>query len=222
MAKYIREGDRAEISFRDREGDGHRKLTTMVEAFMADKGEVLVLMPMFAGTMIKLPLSRDYSVRFYSQSSIMVYDAKIVEHPIIDGIHLTKLRLESEGEKIQLRDYYRISTVINFNFTIAGAEVDPIKGPKFYRGVTKDISGGGMSFISDKDIKDGTEVYANLMLEDEYMVILVSVMGKQVMHNAAFKYLYRCKFLAMPDMEQEKILQYINKEQLKTISRTKG
>ena len=222
MIKRIGTGDRVEIGFKDVKGE-RRRLATVVEAVLTN-AEVLILMPIADGKMIRLPTEGSFEARFYTGSSVFVYDVSVLEYPVIDGIFLTKLRLNSLGERIQLRDYYRINSSLSFSFSIAREEFDEDEEAEplvQYDAMTKDFSGGGMSFITDEELPAGTEVCANFLLDGEYIVVLGKVMGYQETQNLPYKYQYRCKFLGVPDMEQEKIIQFINNQQYKSISKVR-
>ena len=217
MVKRIRTGDRVEIGFKSEAGE-RRRLATLVEAVLNDK-EVLILMPISGGSMVKLPPEKSFEARFYTGTSVYIFDVTILEHPIIDGIYLTKIRMDSLGERIQLRDFYRITSAIEFNFSLATDQFIDTEGSfELYKALTKDFSAGGMSFVSDLSMEDKTEIYANFVLDGDYIVILGRVMGRQRIVGMAYKYQYRCQFLAMPDVEQEKIVKFINNQQLKLLS----
>ena len=219
MHTKIKTGSRIEIGLKGEENERRRKLATLVEAVLNSR-EVLILMPMSAGKMVKLPSNMQYEARFYTATSnVFIYDVSIVEHLVIDGIYLTKLRLESEGEKIQLRDFYRINNAMEFTFSLVKEQIEgDEEGHELYKAVTKDMSGGGMSFVTDLEINEDEEIYANFVLDGEYVVVLGRVRGKQPVKDSIYNYLYRCQFLAMPDAEQRKIVQYINNRQFNTIS----
>jgi len=219
LIQRIKTGARVELSFKGGGETERRKLATVVEAVLGKK-EVLVMMPISGGAMIKLPANRVMEARFYTESSLYLYDVTVTDHPIIDGIYLTKLQLESAGKKVQLRDYYRISSALKFNFSVVGEEPGE-EGVKIYSAVTKDFSGGGMSFVSTLELEEGAEIYANLVLDSEYLVVLTKVRGRQKTDNPPRSYIYRCQFIAVPDSDQEKIIQYINNQQFKEITQTK-
>ncbi|MCL2398226.1 MAG: flagellar brake protein [Defluviitaleaceae bacterium] len=214
MIKNIKTGNRVEIGFKTDDGN-RRSLVTVVEAVLSDK-IVLVMMPMAGGAMVKLPLKSGFEARFYSGGSVIVYDVAILEHPVIDGLFLTKLQLNSTGEKIQLRDFFRVNSSIDFNFTLVRNLLQEEDLTVRNKAMTKDLSGGGMSFVTDLPMEDGTEIYANFVLEGEYIVVLGRVKGMTPTDGALYKYLYRCQFLGMSDMEQEKILKFINNQQYRT------
>ena len=218
MIKHVKTGDRVEIGFKSEKDASRRKLSTIVEAVLSSK-EVLIMMPISAGTMIKLPLDRDLEARFYTGSSVIMYDVTAIEHPVIDGSYLTKLRLDSRGERVQLRDFYRITSAIDFNFSLAQDQFAE-EELTLYKAITKDFSAGGMSFATDLELEDKTELYANFILDGEYIVILGRAMGRQK-SAGAYKYQYRCQFLALPDADQEKIVKYINNQQFKTLWQTR-
>ena len=223
MINRVKTGDRAEIGFKDTEGKGgansRRRLSTVVEAVLPNR-EVLILMPISAGTMVRLPMKKEFEARFYSESSVYVFDVTILDHPIIDGQYLTKLRLNSAGERVQLRDFYRINSAIEFNFSIAKDQLNEDGELTLHKAITKDLSGGGMSFVSDASLEDKTEIYANFVLDGEYIVVLGRAMGRQEA-KGLYRYQYRCQFLAMPDMDQEKVVQFINNQQYKSIWQTR-
>lgn len=221
MIKRIKTGARVEIGRKAEKNDERRKLATVVEAVL-NNDEVLILMPMSAGSMVKLPEHMPFEARFYTETSVIVYDVTIMGHPIVDGIYLTKLRLDSTGEKIQLRDFFRVNSAVEFNYSLAVENmVNEDEEVKLYKAITKDMSGGGMSFITDLEIPEAADIYANFVLDGEYIVVLGRVRGRAPANNAAYKYLYRCQFLAMPDNEQEKIIHFINNQQFKAISKTR-
>ena len=210
-----------ELGFKGPKGQERRRLATVIEAVLSST-EVLVLMPLSSGNMVKLPLDKSFEARIYGETSVFVYDVTVLDHPVIDGVYLTKLRLDSMGERIQLRDFYRVNSSLEFNFSVAGEQSEDGETIPMHQALTKDLSGGGMSFVSNKELPSGTEIYANFVLDGEYIVVLGKAMGRQeTVDNMAYKYQYRCQFLAMPDSEQEKIVQFINSQQFKAISQTR-
>jgi len=216
LVKRIRIGDRVEIGFKEGvDGVVKRKLPTSVEAIL-NETDVLVLMPNSAGVMIKLPVEKVFEAKFYSGASVLLYDIMIVSHPIIEGRYLTKFRLVSPGKRVQLRDFYRIYSTIEFTFSVATEQLEEGDLPLF-KGLTKDFSGGGMNFSSDFEIEDGMEIYANFILDDEYIVVLGRILGRSNSDGTGYTFHYRCQFIAMPDLDHEKIMQYITHQQYKSL-----
>ena len=215
MIKYVRAGDRVEIGFSSPEGAKHKKLVTAVETVLNDK-DVLVLMPVSSGSMIKLPVNRKYEAKFYTGSSVYVYDITITEHPVINDVFLTKFRLDSKGEKVQVRDFYRVDTYIKFTFAFASESLlETEKPPESYQAVTQDLSAGGMSFSANEELADNTEIFATFVIDNEDLMVLGSAFGKRNV-DGEFKYSYRCKFLGVPDAEREKLVKYVNSQQFKS------
>jgi len=222
MVGRIKAGNRVEISRKDA-ASKRKHLVSIVETTFGDN-EVLILMPMSSGAMVKLPLDGGFEARFYTGTSVIIFDVTVVSHLVVDGIYLTKLRVESQGEKIQLRDFYRMDVAITFYFTAAEGNIEDEASLIRYRAITRDISGGGMSFVAEHPMLDGTEVYANFELEREYLVIIgrvTNVGGWAVNAPDSYSHFFRCQFVAMSEIEQEKIIKFINNLQYKSVRKSK-
>jgi len=222
MHKHIKAGVRVELNYKNNKVGMRRKYATKVETVL-NNSEVLILAPISGRDIIKLVTNEPLEARFYTESSVFSYDALATAHPIIDDVYLTKLQLISTGEKIQTRDFFRVNSKLNFTFSLVnevmlGGKAD--KNAPSYFGLTKDLSGGGMSFVSDLNINEGTDIYANFMLGNEYIVVMGKVRGKQEIEDLTYKYQYRCQFLAVPDSDQEKIVYYTNNQQFNAITQS--
>ena len=217
MLKSIKTGDRADIGFKEG-GNERRRFSTAVEAVLGDT-EILILMPISAGVLIKLPFERSLEARFYTKSgAIIMYTVTVLEHLIVEGAYLTRLQLNSEGERLQFRQFYRVDSAVEFKFSVAGKEVEE-KGLILYKSLTKNLSGGGMKFVANLKLDISTEIYATLVLDEEYIVVLGMVLDRQDVAGESYKYQYRCQFLYLPYAEQEKIVKFVNTQQYKSIRR---
>jgi c-di-GMP-binding flagellar brake protein YcgR len=222
MVGRIKAGNRVEISKKNA-AKKRKSLVSVVETTFGDD-EVLILMPMSSGAMVKLPLDGGFEARFYTGTSVIIFDVTVVSHPVVEGVYLTKLRMESAGEKIQLRDFHRINITIAFYFTAMEDSIEDEASLIRYRAVTRDISGGGMSFVTEHPMADGTEIYANFELETEYLVVIGKVTNVSSWPTNApesYRRFFRCQFVAMPEVEQEKIIKFINNQQYKTVRKTR-
>ncbi|MCL1988134.1 MAG: flagellar brake protein [Firmicutes bacterium] len=215
MVKRIKPGDRVEIGFQGDNKGERRRLPTTVEFVPNDK-EILVLMPMSAGSLVKLPIARAFETRFYTGSDIIIFDATVLEHPVMNGLYLTKFGLDSAGERIQLRNYHRISSRIEFTFSVVDEDFNVSEQTLvMHNGVIEDLSGGGMRFVSDFLIYSDTNICANFLLDGEYVILMCRVLGWQGLKSGNHQYQYRCQFLNSRDPEQEKVIKFINNQRYK-------
>ena len=215
LNKYIKTGHRVELSFKE-DAAYRKKLVTAVEAVL-DFNRVLVLMPMSGGTMVRLPIRNDYEARFYTNLSIMRYDCAVMEHTNVEGIYLTMIRLLSAGDKVQLRSFFRFTNSLTFRYSVLkeGEEFD--EQPEMYEGLLVDLSAGGIRFVANEKLEVRTEIHAILILNGEYIMALGRILEQLESRHAAYKYQYRVQFLALPDMDREKIVRYINDQQYKSL-----
>jgi len=215
LLKRIKTGDRVEIGFKGDHKSERRRLPTTVEVVPNDK-EVLVVMPVSAGSLVKLPISRAFETRFYTSSEILVFDATVLEHPIMNGLYLTKFSIDSAGERIPIRNYHRIDSRIEFTFSTVSDDFNITEETLvMHNGVIEDLSGGGMRFVSDFLMNSDTNICANFMLEGEYIVLMCRVLGWQGLKSGGHLYQYRCQFLDTRDPEQDKVIKFINTQRNK-------
>ena len=220
LINRIKTGDRVDINISGIGGETLKRVSSIVEAVLKNT-EVLILTPMSGGAVLELPPGSKYEARFYTGSNVFLFDVSVSETLIIEGQYITILNLVSEGKRIQLRDFFRININLRFNFSRVE---DHLNSDEYvlYEAITKDLSGGGISFLTDAELAEGTEIYANLVLDEEYIVGFGRVGGMQKAYSGKYKYLYRCQFLAMPDAQLEKIVRFVNKQQLKSVLYSSG
>ena len=208
MAVNIKIGSKVELKIKD-DYMVRRPLMTRVEALL-DKKEALLLMPKFANKLVRLPIGEGYEAHFHSDGKFLIYDISIIEHPQIDGIYLTKIRMDSAEIQIQLRDYFRVELAIPFEFSL---DSDAISVR--HNGQTRDISGGGMSFLSDFQMEKGATLFASFDFDSNFITIQSQIMNAESSKTEDFSFLYRCKFENLSDAEQDIVLKYINNRQYK-------
>ena len=215
VSKHIKTGNRVEISY-IRDGAERQKWVTVVEAVI-DRERVIVLMPMSGGELVRLPAGGRFEARFYTDLNILLYECEVVGNGNIEGTYFTTLKLLTEGERIQLRNYYRFFGTLDFKFSVLKEITSFDEEPTMYNGVAVDLSGGGMRFVSPKRLAPNTDIHAVLPLSEEYIMALGQILDRVKAVNADRQFQYRVKFLALPDVDREKIVRHINEQQYKAL-----
>lgn len=212
MVNHIKAGQRAEISFKNDDGK-KRTLAAEVEAVLNNK-EVLVLIPVTGKSMAELPAKGGYEAKFYVNGNILAFDVSVTEHLQTDGMYLTKLRMDSAGERIKMRKSYRIGCSVKFNFTLGKTDGKDKDSAVSHEGIIKDLSGGGMSFVTDLKLEKDAPIFADFIFDDEHITVLCRATGGS--KESEGKYLCRCRFVGLSDIELEKISKFINNEPYRT------
>ena len=217
----IRAGDRMEIQ--------HRFERKLPKAYVSQVQEVLpngqfiAYSPMEYGNVVRLPNGDDCSIVFFTDKGIFKFDGKVVKNVASDGVYFVVLRLLTEGEKIQRRDFYRYECMLDFTFAAIDESAASTGYPTLsfdFEGVIKDIGGGGVRFVSNDDVNEKTEVCCRIAFAEDVVILPIgAVLHKQTFPKSNYAYQYRVQFNVIRPDEQEKIIQFIFEQQRKKLRR---
>lgn len=213
----IKIGDRIEINLL-RDNRLGKVYISQVEEILSEN-EVLIHVPISYGQLVKLSLREKYSMLFFTEKGMVRFDSEIISYTKENEFNFMQVRLISEGERIQRREFFRFSCLLPMKFAKIDGEIDEniITNKPIVDGIIKDLGGGGIRFVSNESIEEGKKIKSIIMLGDECLVVLGKVLHKQFFPKSNFKYQYRIEFFGMQEAEQEKVIQYIFNEQRKTM-----
>jgi len=160
-----------------------------------------------------------------------IITAKVLEVENQQGQLIAKLEHTDKLEKIQLRAYVRWPVHIPCKFApfplkyiSSGLSLeDVISKLKFYDGVIKDISVGGIKLCVDEPtpeiekIREGSYLLVNFILEDTPFENIVCEVVRTIKNPLYRGICYGCAFVDLPKEYQQKIQQFIWDEQRKII-----
>ena len=233
--KNFKPGTPIEISFTGEKQQNQKKLENniFISSFfdITDKNECIIHIPMRVGKYVSLPLNIEYDIMVNSNKGIYVFNGKIIKQGKIENFPVYVIRLTSEIEKIQRRDYFRFNCIIPLNVIPVVEEiallpnmelvnekvmVGPVRAQVGTSGTIVDISGGGARFTTKSEI-----------LADKYLYLTFTLNsipdGKQVMNTVArivkseYKedlniFEHRVEFLFKDSEDRETIIKYIFNE----------
>jgi len=199
-----------------------------------------VTMPIEAGKVVPLSVGDRYWLVFYTHSGIYQSKALIIARERQGNIHVMILKMLTEPERIQRRQFYRIECVMNVAYRVMdeiesnGYEVlrtksyktieERIKlkrllvpsGNEWHKGVAVDISGGGMRFNTKQEHEnpDYLELRFSLNIGSTTKEIVTPA---RVIRYAPVKNLlemkeFRVEFVEIPTKQREDIVQYVFNE----------
>jgi len=210
----IKTGDRIEIS--DSNATGVKKVYVSVVEEVLDLSRLLAHMPIEYGKLVKLDKNTRYSVLFFTEKGMLQFDSMVIDYEKTDGFNLMKIKLISEGERMQRRSFFRFNCVIPFTFQIADTD-----NKDTYEGIIKDICGGGLRFVTNIEVADMKTVNCIIDLNENKIMVSGRILHKQHFPKSLYAYQYRIQFTGIMYNDQEKIVQYVYNEQRKIVRRTR-
>lgn len=238
MAERVKMGSTCEIRPMDlNQGDKNKHTIFLAKVLMVNNdGTVDLSIPTFMDEQIDLERNTRYSFLFIEENSFLENDKTLkvaqgvfLQRIRIDNKPMAKIRLVTEVNKIQRRDFFRIGCRINMYFQTISLRHDDFRRPDYIRlisenidndawkeGTILDISGGGMKFQTETPIVDLPYIYGTFLLEVNGKDKRIGVSGKVLSRQPVPRSLlctHRIKFEPQTSKAQNDILAYVYAKQ---------
>lgn len=216
----IKTGNRLEITLK-KESNDEKSVKTFISIVedVYSNNRILIHMPISYGRIIKLKINEIYSMLFFTDKGMYKYDVKVLRHVNEGDFNFMLVELVNEGIKIQRREFYRFNCILPFKFEKLDDEKENIVNYNkdrdiiISKGIIKDISAGGIRFISNESVEVNDYIKSLIVLKESYILILGKVLYKQEFPKSDYKYQYRVAFIDIQDSEKDFIIRYIFEEQ---------
>ena len=217
FCKYVNIGDRIEIL-----GNSGEKniLHSQVEG-IPKLGELLIRMPIIKGRYVIMPDNSILSIIIYTEKGMFRFCVCVAGNLKKDGFGLLHIKISNDGERVQRRDFYRLSCETAFCFKQVLNCNEHFESENAFTGIILDISGGGFRFKCDCELRENVLIKGIIELNNEYALIAGRVLDtKELIHESnEYKFQYRVQFLSLSKEVMKKIMQYIFDEQRKQLQR---
>ncbi len=181
---------------------------------------IFVYIPTFKTKLVKLPLEAKYEILFKNEKVIFKYKMEILGYAKLDGELYMKIKLTSEGEKVQRRKYYRLDLNQSIYLNINNAEIKD----RIALSDIKDISAGGMRFVSTDVFHDLGDFITYFMLGTDFFALEARIINEKDLTEFSDKYKveYRAEFLNVSNYDRDKLVSHIFEVQRTKLNRTYG
>lgn len=173
-----------------------------------------VSLPIFEGHYVPLHTHQKVQVLQYTKQGLFGFDCEVLERekgvvPLLVLKRITKI------SKIQRRQFFRYECILPFQYKL-------LIEPNTMEGVIKDISGGGIRFITTNLNNPQEKIVCMISLGDEDIRCIGEILRVIQIEQGNYKYEMHVKFIKIQDQDREKIIKYIFDEQRKLQKRQKG
>lgn len=158
----------------EEEGIQERKKVYRTKVFdVLSEDQLEIMMPIEKGKVILLPVDGQFDLTFYTNKGLYQCFARVLDRYKSNNIYIVVMELTSNLRKRQRREYYRLGCALEVGFRklaeqeVRGLEQNrfrPVEGLPLKKGTVADISGGGMRFLSDSGLEEGTFVCCSYTL----------------------------------------------------------
>ncbi|WP_341877206.1 flagellar brake protein [Defluviitalea saccharophila] len=185
---------------------------SQIEECVNDK--ILIIgAPISGGKIVPLKMNTEYMLIIYGATGMYRCNVVIKKSFKKDSIEMLEVERVTSLEKIQRREFFRLECVIPFQFKA---------GDTWEKGIIKDISGGGIRFITNSQLKTQGEIILRIPLDEEEITLSGKLLIKEASNTELYKYQYRVSFEDIKKSDQDTIIQYIFLQQRKQVRQYKG
>lgn len=155
---------------------------------------------------------------FHAANQIYRIAGYVTDRNVIDNIALLYVRVTEKPEKIQRRQYFRFECKIPVEFSME--EPDKQNTTIGFSGYTIDVSGGGLSCVTDKmpalnSIVRGCMLLGTYNLEFKGKVVRCN---KEI-RNEEIKYISSISFVDIDHKDRERVISFIFNKQRELLRR---
>jgi c-di-GMP-binding flagellar brake protein YcgR len=199
--------------------------------------------PICEGKIIPLTVGATYEIVVLVKENCYLCKGIITDRGKDNNLHFMEIEVTTELIKHQRRNFFRFKCLIemkyiafknyenlnkinqsitnlNFNSIISYSE----KNGKFkiYDAIIKDISGGGIRFISNHMLERGNSIKSAILLDNTVVNIDSEIIQVNMINNELYKYEYQAQYLMISNENREKIVKFIFNAQRKLLQKEKG
>lgn len=184
-----------------------------------DKNEISAVVPIYQGKLIRLPEKTLYNMIFHTARGMVHFEGRIEGYYKEDETHLMKIRLLSNGEIVQRREFFRFPCRLPLKFAEV-KEGETLFQDDMLFGIINDLSGGGMRFFSNDKVAEDAKISCILELGADSLLLIGKIVGRDDLKEGSYTFDYRVIFAGILESDQQRIVRYIfneQRQQLKTI-----
>lgn len=217
---------------------------------LVDEDILIIALPISKGRLIPLSIGETYSCCFYASKGLYQCNITILDRAKTENLHILKVQVLSELEKVQRRQFYRIDCILDTKYRLVTEQemalksklqkndfsdsierenclktLDEIKSTTVLGNII-DISGGGARFVSEEILKKDDRMTLEFDLSiggilKKLTLEAIVLSSTKVINKSGF-YEQRIKFVDLLKEERETIIKFIFEEERRQRKKEKG
>jgi c-di-GMP-binding flagellar brake protein YcgR len=215
LMKYFAVGDKIQINYVDILGRRNEYISQVVE--IVDNEFLDVLVPIHKNHNVYL--KQDTVLNVVIAKGEAVYEFKTVLYEKLFGrIPLLRLRVLSEVNKIQRRDFFRLKVMMNIEARLV-LDLKQRQYGEAFKCNLHDISAGGVLISTSKELEKNDMLELPLVLNGKKLIVFGIIIRRTLTDNSKAPNAYGLKYDRMSDFERNEINKFIFEEQRRLIKK---
>jgi len=248
LSEVVRPGNRVELTkinpstISSENFSKNEKISTYFSEIydIIEEDKIKISMPMDGAHLIAIGLHTRYEVCIYTESGLYRCKGIVVEQMKEENFDLLILELYTGVQRFQQRQHFRLECHLELYYrTLTLEEEILLKEPDEWeafwktwfktgmsKGMTLDISGEGIRFLSSEQIEPGTAVFCHFSVvrkkEENPFFVLSRLFRSKKLEKRKNQYEHRVQFERISNKDRELLIQYIFEEERRDRKNKKG
>lgn len=214
----IKIGTKIELEVYDELGDRIKPSFVSEYEWAEDDKTFYILAPIHEGVIYPVHSDSRMNIYFTQQEDLFKVKAKVEGRDSKDNIPLLKVKVLSEFEKMQRRQFFRFDSSVPVIYRTGSwlVQQNNKKAP-MENAITKDLSGGGLCLLTVEPLEGHSLIECEVKLEEKRAIKVVGkvVRVAKVTDQGVYKYEIGVNFIKIENKDREAIISYIFQEQRK-------
>lgn len=211
----LKMGTRLDLVVRDEIKTEQRPLLVSEFEWADGIDTAYIAAPIVEGIIYPVKIGAYIEAYFIEKLELYRFKAEVVQRGVKDNISLLKVKIRGEFERIQRRQYYRFECSIAVKFR--EYEKTDEEGKTYQKGLTKDLSGGGLGLLSEEKIEAGKQLEFELKLDENTTIGFTGKVVRSILSdlNEKYRYEHGICFKKIENKDREAVIRFIFNEQRK-------
>lgn len=215
LNKYFKIGDRIQIVPKNREKK-HEYISQIAGIY---DGYMDVLNPIYKSSLVYFRNDELLSVVIPKKEAVYEFKSKVTERSF-GKVSLLRLKILSELNRVQRRDYYRLKITRTIELKKINTNKKEEENNGYYEGILADISGGGVLFFSKLELNLNDLIKLKISLDENKTFELNGIIKRKEFNiEKSFLYEYGAEFKNMKRIDRDILIKFIYDEQRKLLKR---
>lgn len=193
--------------------------------------EIEIAMPTENGRMVLFQVGLRCKMLFYSKKGLYTCDGMVQKRYKKENFFVLSVMLTSTPVKFQRREFFRVDCTMDMQYFHIDESIAEMSSTEqifeqvesieymndMKKGISLDISGGGIRFVGEEKLEVGSNVLACFRLTneriDKMFYLVTKVVASDLRNNTNDRYENRGRFLFKDLKDREAIVQFVFEEE---------
>ena len=194
---------------------------SIIHEFNSKSGYAKIGIPMYKGALIKLPKGIKVRIRIYSNTAVFLFKTIILQSGQENNIRFLVVKVPDIIYKVQRRKYVRIP-ISEDGFFYLKKDYEEMDNPPKHKFVSKDFSAGGLSIVTDDDLKEGERVFINMDIKEGLEIKnFEAEVVRKIGETDVGRNIYGMEFTSLDTKTEKKFVKFVFRYEIQSMKKNR-